>query len=113
MLGWLAVGRRSVRKGRWLQNRIVHNATIRRGLRGRWADSAGAVTPNVFELGGRHVRTVVGSNGGPELLTTGLVDGTEAVGVDNLGLVSHLGVDAQGIVWLGRSARSQSARLRK
>jgi hypothetical protein len=91
----------------------VHDASIGRGIGGRRADSVGSVAPNLFELGGRDIRTVVGSDSSPELLAAGLVDGAEAVGVDDLGLMSYFGVDAETVVRLWRSTGRNGTGLGK
>jgi len=102
---------RAVRERRWLEHRVVHHGAIGRIVRSRRADSLGAGAPDLLKLVGRNISAVVGSNGSPELLAASLVDGTKAVGVDNLGLVGDLGVDSEGVVWLGGLAGSHGARL--
>jgi hypothetical protein len=112
VLGWLALGWRDVGlvRGR-LENGVVHDATIRRGIRRRRTNSIGAVAPDLLELGRRDVGTVVGSNSSPELLAASLVDGAKAVSINNLWLVSNLGVNTETIERLRRAARGKSARL--
>jgi hypothetical protein len=112
VLGGLALSRRDVGwEGRRLEHGVVHDATIGRGIRSRRADSVGTIAPDLLELGGGDIGTIVGSNGSPELLTASFVNGAEAVSVDNLGLMSHFGVDAKTIEGLRRSTRSKSAGL--
>lgn len=112
VLGGFAVGRRRVgREGRGLENGVVHDAAVGRGVGGRWADGAGAITPDLLELGGGYIGTVVGCDCGPELLTAGFVDGAEAFGINNLGLMGYLGVDAEAIVGLRGSPGSKGAGL--
>lgn len=114
MLGWLAVGRRDVaREGRGLEHGVVHDATIGRGIGSRRADSVGTVAPDLLELGGGNIRTVVGSDGSPELLAAGFVDGAETVSVNDLGLVGHFGVDTETVVRLRGSTGSKGAGLGK
>jgi hypothetical protein len=91
----------------------VHDAAIGRGIGGRRADSVGSVAPNLLKLGGRDIRTVVGSDSSPELLAAGLVDGAEAVGVDDLGLMSYFGVDAETVIRLRRSMGRKGTGLGK
>jgi hypothetical protein len=104
---------RTIREGRRFKYRIVHGRAVGRGVGGRRADSIGPGTPDLLELSGRNIGTVIGSNGSPELLAASLVNGTETVGIDNLGLVGYLGVDAESIERLGRFAGGHGARLGK
>jgi hypothetical protein len=94
-----------------LEHRIAHDGAVGRRVRSRGTDSTGAVAPNLFELSGGDVRTVISSNGSPELLATSFVDGAEAVGVDDFRLVSDFGVDAEAVVGLRRFTRSKGAWL--
>jgi hypothetical protein len=103
MLGRLAVCGRHILEWRRLEHRVVHDVAVRGGVRCGRADSAGAMAPNVLELSGGNIGTVVGGNRGPELVAAGLVDVTKAVGVDDLGLMSDLGVDAQSVERLWRA----------
>jgi hypothetical protein len=83
VLGRLAISRRDERReGRWLEDGVHHDAAIGRSVGSGRADSAGAVAPDLLELSRRDIRTVVGSDGSPELLAAGFVDGAEAVSVD-------------------------------
>lgn len=100
-----------VGEGRGFQHRVVHEATVGRSIRRRRTNRVGTRTPDFLELGRGNVGTVVGGDGGPELLAARLVDGTETVGVDDLGLVSDTGVDAEGVVRLGRLAGGHGTRL--
>jgi hypothetical protein len=102
---------RNILERRRLEHGVVHQAAIRRGVGGRGTDSAGAVAPNLLKLARGNVGAVVGSNGGPELVAARLVDGAEAVRVDNLGLVRDFGVDAKSVKRLRGSLGSKSARL--
>lgn len=102
---------RRVREGRGLERGIVHDAAIGRGVGSRRADRVGARAPNLLELSGSDIGTIVSGNGSPELLAASLVDGTKAVSVDDLGLMSHLGVDAESIVGLGRVSGGKRAWL--
>jgi hypothetical protein len=111
MLRRLAVCGRHILEWRGLEHRVVHDVAVGGGVRCRRAYSAGAMAPNVLELSGRNIGTVVGGNGGPELVAAGLVDVTKAVGVDDLGLMSDLGVDAQSVERLWRAMWGQRARL--
>lgn len=113
MLGRLAEGRRGIRReGRGLQHWVVHDAAIGRGIWGKRADSiVGAIAPDLFKLSGGDIRTIVSGDGSPELVAARLVDGAETVSVNHFALVSDLSVDTKAIVGLGRSTRSQSARL--
>ena len=87
MLRWLALCRRDVsREGVGLEHGVVHDATIGRGIGSRRANGVGAVAPDLLELSGGNIRTVVGGDRSPELLTAGFVDGAEAVSVDDLRL---------------------------
>jgi hypothetical protein len=89
----------------------VHDAAIRGGIGRRWANSARAMAPNLLELGRRHISAVISGDGGPELLAASLINSAKAVSVDDLGLMNHLGVDAEGVVRLRRLARGKGARL--
>jgi hypothetical protein len=89
----------------------VHDAAIRGSIRGGRANSIGAIAPDLLKLSRRNIGTVVSSNRSPELLAASFVDGTKTVGVDNLGLVSDLSVDAETVVWFRRATRGKSARL--
>jgi hypothetical protein len=111
VLGGLAVDGRNVLKRRRLEHGVVHQAAIRRRVGGRGTDGAGTVTPNLLELGRGNIGTVVGGNGGPELVAARLVDGAEAVRVDNLGLMRYFRVDAKSVERLRGSLGSKSARL--
>lgn len=112
MLGWLALGRGSIGLERSrLEDGVVHDGTVRRGIGCRRANGVGAAAPDLLELGRGDIRTVVSSNSGPELLAASLVDGAKAIGIDNLWLVSNLGVNAETIVWLRRTTGGKSARL--
>jgi hypothetical protein len=91
----------------------VHVAAIRRCVRSRRTNTGGTVAPNFLQLSGGDVRTVVSGNGSPELVATSLVDGAEAVGIDDLGLVCNLGVDTEPVEWLGRALGSKRAGLRE
>jgi hypothetical protein len=71
----------------------------------------GTRAPDLLELGRRNIGAVVRSDGSPELLTASLVDGAKALSVDDLWLVSDLGVDAKGVEGLWRVAGSEWARL--
>lgn len=79
----------------------MHHAAIRRRVRGRRPNGVRARAPDLLELGGRDIRAVVSGDGGPELLTTGFVDGAKPVGVNDLGVMCDFSVDAEGIVGLG------------
>jgi hypothetical protein len=103
--GWRILERRRLKHG------VVHHATIRRRIRSRGADTSRAVAPDLLKLGRWNISTVVGGNGGPKLVAAGLVDGAEAVSVNDLGLVSYLGVDAEAVEGLGGSLGSKSAWL--
>jgi hypothetical protein len=105
------VNRRDILERRRLEYRVVHHAAIWGRVGGRGADTSSAVAPDLLELGGRHISTVVGGNSGPKLVAARLVDGTEAVSVHNLGLMRNLGVDTQSVEWLRGSLGSKSARL--
>jgi hypothetical protein len=89
----------------------VHDAAIRGSIRGGRANSIGAIAPDLLKLSRRNIGTVVSSNRSPELLAASFVDGTKTVGIDNLGLVSDLSVDAETVVWFRRATRGKSARL--
>jgi hypothetical protein len=102
---------RNILERRRLEHGVVHQAAIRRGVGGRGTDSAGAVAPNLLKLSRGNIGAVVGGNGGPELVAARLVDGAEAVRVDNLGLVRYFGVDAKSVERLRGSLGSKSARL--
>ena len=112
VLGWLALSRRDIGLiRRWLKDRVVNDATVWRGIGCGWANTTGTVAPDLFELSGRNIGAIVGSDGRPELLAASLVDGAKTVCVDDLGLVGDLSVDAKTIEGLRRRARSQSTRL--
>jgi hypothetical protein len=96
-----------------LEDRVVQDATVRRCIRSRRSHSAGAAAPDLLELCRRNISTIISSNSGPELLTTGFVDGTKSVGVDNAGLVSNFCVDAKSVVRFGRVLRGKRAGLGK
>jgi hypothetical protein len=114
VLRWLALCRRDVsREGVGLEHGVVHDATIGRGIGSRRANGVGAVAPDLLELSGGNIRTVVGGDRSPELLTAGFVDGAEAVSVDDLRLMGYLGVDAETVEWLWRTTGSEGARLGK
>ena len=105
------LGRLAVRLVGRLEDGVVHDATVGRGLGGRRADSVGTVAPDLLELSRGNVSTVVSSNGGPELLAAGLVDGAKTVSVDNLWLISYFGVDAETVVGFRRFTGGKGARL--
>jgi hypothetical protein len=109
----LAVSRRQVWDGRRLEHRVVHDAAIWGRIRGWWANGTRAAAPDLLELGRRHISAVVSSDGGPKLLATSLVDGTESVSIDDAWLVGNLSVDAETIMRLGRALRCESAGLGK
>ena len=113
VLAGIAAHRRSIGKGRRLQHWVLHDAAVRGGIRSGRADHVGAGAPNLLKLSWRHIRSIVGSDGSPELLAASLVNGTKAVCVDYLWLVNNLSVDAQAIVRFGRLSRSHGPRLRK
>ena len=96
-----------------LENRVVHDAAIRRCVRSGRAHAAGAAAPDLFELCRRDVGAIIGGNSRPELLTARLIDSTKSLGVDDTRMVSDFGVDAKSIVGLGRALGSKCARLRK
>lgn len=73
----------------------------------------GTRAPNFLELSRRNIGTIVRSNTSPELLTASLVNSTELVSVDDLRLMSNLGVDAKSVVWLRRLAWGKRARFRE
>jgi hypothetical protein len=89
----------------------MHDTAVRRCVRGGRAHSMGARAPDLLELSGGDISAIVSSNGGPELLTTSLVNGAKAVGVDNLRLVGYFSVDTKSIIGFGGVSRSKGTRF--
>lgn len=104
---------RHVGEGRRLEHGVVHNAAVRGGIRCWRSDAIGTCAPNLLKLSRRNVGSVIGSNSGPELLATRLVDCAKTVGVDSLGLGDHLGVDSESVVRLRRFPGSHGTGLRE
>jgi hypothetical protein len=71
------------------------------------------VAPDLLQLCWGDIGTIVGGDSSPELLTTGLVDGTQAVSVNDLGLMGDLSVDAKRVERLRGLPRSKRPRLRE
>jgi len=111
VLGRLAVGRGRILEGRGLEHWVVHDAAVGGSVGSGRTNTSRAVAPNLLQLCRGNISTVVGSDRGPELVAASLVNGAEAVSIDNLGLMSDLGVNAQAVEGLGRSLRGEGARL--
>jgi len=107
----LRLYRRCVGEWRRLEGGVLHHGAIGRGIRGGRSDTARSGAPDLFQLGGGDIGAIVGSDGGPELLTASFVDCTKAVGVNDLGLMSHFSVDAESVVRLWGVPRREGAGL--
>ena len=91
----------------------MHDTAIRRGIGCRRADGTRPSAPNLLQLRRRHIGTIIGGNGSPKLLAAGFVDGAKTIRVDNFGLMSNFGVDAESVVRLRGVTWSKGQRLGK